>query len=171
LSHPTQILRVWYQLFFPGIERKLHSVTDVPQTWQSFFLDDGHLSLRIQIGSPVVVTLEKVPRRIEPAVFEPKPVFEKQPLNWEEDMEMHSKFLHRKEELKAGHQTYLRQHPEASALLADFFQFLLLRQPDDVVGFAAEYFASFSNSLPDTSPYSHSKTSISPTRSATNPEE
>ena len=143
-----------------GIERKLHSVTDVPQTWQSFFLDDGHLSMRIQVGSPVVIVLEKVPRRIEPEIFEPKPVFEKQPLIWEEDMEMNSKFLHRKEELKAGHQTYLRQHPEASALLADFFQFLLLRQPDDVVSFAAEYFASFSNILPDSSPYSHSKTSV-----------
>ena len=143
-----------------GIERKLHSVADVPQTWQSFFLDDGHLSMRIQIGSPVVITLEKVPRRIEPAVFEPKPVFEKQPLIWEEDMEMKSKFLDRKEELKAGHQTYLRHHPEASALLADFFQFLLLRQPDDVIAFAADYFASFSNIMPDSSPYSHSKTSF-----------
>ena len=145
-----------------GIERKLQSISDVPHTWQSYFMDDGHLTMRVQVGSPLVMLLEKVPRQIEPEVFEPKPVFEKQPLIWEEDMEMQSRFLMRKEELKAGHQTYLRDHPEVSALLADFFQFVLLRKPDDVVSFASEFFSSFSNTLPDVSPYSHSKTTLIP---------
>ena len=142
-----------------GIERKLQSIGDIPQTWQSYFLDDAHLTMRIQIGSPVIAMLEKVPRKIEPEVFEPKPVFSKQLLDWEEDMEMKSKFLGRKEELKASHQTYLREHPEVKALLADFFQFLLLRKPENVVSFASEFFSSFSNSLPDVSPYSHSNAS------------
>ena len=139
-----------------GIERKMRSLSGIPNTWQSYFLDDGHLTMRLQVGSPVMALVEKLPRQIEPAVFEPKPVFEKQPLDWENDMEMHSRFLHRKEELKASHQTYLRHHPEVSALLADFFQFLLLRKPDDVVGFAADFFGSFSNVLPDLPTYSHS---------------
>ncbi|KAM9560332.1 uncharacterized protein ACWYII_018268 [Salvelinus alpinus] len=39
-----------------------------------------------------------------------KPVFEKKDLVWEEDMQMHSKFLDRKEELKAEHVSYMRQH-------------------------------------------------------------
>lgn len=139
-----------------GIERRMQSSEGIPHTWQSFFLDDGHLTMRLQIGSPVLAVVEKLPRRIERAVFESKPVFEKQPLDWENDMEMKSRFIHRKEELKAGHETYLRQHPEASALLSDFFQFLLLRKPDDVVGFAADFFGSFSNVLPDLPAYSHS---------------
>ena len=48
------------------------------------------------------------------------------------------------EELKGDHATYMRHHPELKALLADFLQFLLLRKPEDVVAFAADYFASFS---------------------------
>ena len=35
----------------------------------------------------------------------------------------------------------MRNHPELKALLADFTQFLLLRKPDDVVEFAAEFFS------------------------------
>lgn len=42
---------------------------------------------------------------------------------------------------------YLQQKPEIRSLLADFLQFLLLRKPDDVVKFAAEYFSSFSTHL------------------------
>uniref|UniRef100_H2YEP7 Ciliogenesis-associated TTC17-interacting protein n=1 Tax=Ciona savignyi TaxID=51511 RepID=H2YEP7_CIOSA len=127
-----------------GIERRVASVGDIPYTWQSFFMPDGHLTMRVQIGSPAIVTLEKVPRLIERDIPEPKPVFDKKRLMWEEDMEMNSRFLQRKEELKAGHEQYLRGHPDATALIADFFQFLLLRRPDDVVGFAAEFFSSFS---------------------------
>ncbi|XP_078490566.1 ciliogenesis-associated TTC17-interacting protein-like [Ciona intestinalis] len=141
-----------------GIERRVASVHDVPYTWQSFFMPDGHLTLRIQVGSPAIVTLEKVPRLIQREIVEPKPVFEKKKLIWEEDMEMNSRFLQRKEELKAGHEKYLREHPDATALIADFFQFLLLRRPDDVVGFAADFFSSFSSSFPEAPAYQHSGT-------------
>ena len=56
-----------------GIVRKLQSIGDIPQTWQSYFLDHAHLTMRIQISSPVIATLEKVSRKIEPKVFDPKP--------------------------------------------------------------------------------------------------
>ena len=50
---------------------------------------------------------------------------------------------HHQEELRLSHNSYLRQHPEAQALISDFLLFLLLRQPVDVVTFAAEYFGPF----------------------------
>jgi len=152
------------QLRVCGVERNLMSVWDLPYTWQSFFMEDGHLTMRIQVGSPAVVVVQKVPFLIQRAEPEIRPTFGKQPLVWEEDMEMNSRFLHRKEELKAGHDSYLREHPEARALLADFFQFLLLRKPKDVVAFAADYFASFSSVFPDTSAYKHSDTKIRETK-------
>lgn len=137
-----------------------------------------------------------------PDEIEPPPVFEKKPLVWEEDLELHSKFLHRKvgcghrqprvpaaprerahllagpagnhaslgwpgdwgswwflpgrsgqvylpqEELRTSHSSYLRQHPDVRALLSDFLLFLLLRQPRDVVTFAAEFFGPFDPSRP-----------------------
>lgn len=49
------------------------------------------------------------------------------------------------EELKANHTTYVRHHPELKAIMADFLQFLLLRKPEDVFTFAADYFAPFSS--------------------------
>ncbi|KAL7991838.1 hypothetical protein Chor_016094, partial [Crotalus horridus] len=52
------------------------------------------------------------------------------------------------EELQASHATYVRRHPELNTLLADFLQLLLLRKPDDVVTFAAEFFAPFSAQQP-----------------------
>uniref|UniRef100_A0A3Q0RKC3 Ciliogenesis-associated TTC17-interacting protein n=1 Tax=Amphilophus citrinellus TaxID=61819 RepID=A0A3Q0RKC3_AMPCI len=69
--------------------------------------------------------------------------FKKIPLVWEEDMQMRSKFLDRKEELKADHSSYLRKHPEIRALVSDFLQLLLLRKPDDVFLFTRQYFTSF----------------------------
>ncbi|XP_056247674.1 ciliogenesis-associated TTC17-interacting protein [Seriola aureovittata] len=124
-----------------GMERIAHSVEDSPTTWQCYFLDDGHLASRVQVGSPVTMRLLQLPSQLEKG-------FEKMPLVWEEDMQMHSKFLDRKEELKADHDSYLRQHPEIRALISDFLQFLLLRKPDDVFQFAREYFLPFSARRP-----------------------
>jgi len=45
--------------------------------------------------------------------------------------------------LKAGHATWLREHPELQTLVADFLQFVLFRKPDNVVDVSANYFASF----------------------------
>lgn len=56
----------------------------------------------------------------------------------------------RQEELRLSHSSYLRLHPEAQALISDFLLFLLLRQPADVVTFAAEYFGPFAKRHPPT---------------------
>lgn len=144
------------QISVLGIERTVLSANELPCTWQSFFMDDGHLTMRVQIGSPHVVTVETVPQRIDRDDYEQKPIFVKKPLNWEEDAELKSIFLERKEALKADHFTYLREHPDAQALLADFMQFVLLRKPNDIIEFAGEFFSSFSASLPETSSYKHS---------------
>uniref|UniRef100_A0A3B4TKH9 Ciliogenesis-associated TTC17-interacting protein n=1 Tax=Seriola dumerili TaxID=41447 RepID=A0A3B4TKH9_SERDU len=125
-----------------GMERIAHSVEDSPTTWQCYFLDDGHLASRVQVGSPVTMRLLQLPSQLE------KVTLFKIPLVWEEDMQMHSKFLDRKEELKADHDSYLRQHPEIRALISDFLQFLLLRKPDDVFQFARKYFLPFSARRP-----------------------
>uniref|UniRef100_A0A8B9NNG2 Ciliogenesis-associated TTC17-interacting protein n=1 Tax=Accipiter nisus TaxID=211598 RepID=A0A8B9NNG2_9AVES len=76
-----------------------------------------------------------------PGGVKPLPPFPKQPLDWEEDIQLCSWFLDRKEELQASHATYIQQHPELRVLLADFLQALLLQQPCDPVSFAAQFFA------------------------------
>uniref|UniRef100_A0A3Q3Q681 Ciliogenesis-associated TTC17-interacting protein n=1 Tax=Monopterus albus TaxID=43700 RepID=A0A3Q3Q681_MONAL len=122
-----------------GVERTVHSVEDSPTIWQCYFLDDGHLANRVQVGSPVTMRLLQLPSHLE------KGSFEKIPLVWEEDMQMRSMLLDRKEELMADHASYLRQHPEIRALISDFLQFLLLRKPDNVFQFAREYFQPFAS--------------------------
>lgn len=58
-----------------------------------------------------------------------------------------------KEELKAEHASYLREHPEIRALISDFLQFLLLRKPENVLQFARDYFLPFSSrNLPEPGP-------------------
>ncbi|XP_034411053.1 ciliogenesis-associated TTC17-interacting protein isoform X1 [Cyclopterus lumpus] len=124
-----------------GVERIVHTVEDGPTTWQCYFLADGHMASRVQVGSPVTMRLLQLQSQL-------KEGFEKIPLVWEEDMEMRSKFLDRKEKLKADHASYLRQHPEIRALISDFLQFLLLRKPNDVFQFAREYFLPFASRRP-----------------------
>ncbi|XP_038045243.1 ciliogenesis-associated TTC17-interacting protein-like isoform X3 [Patiria miniata] len=132
------------EVIVTGIERTVQSSTDLPTTWQTYFLQDGHLGSRVQVGSPVTMRLLQLPAiNLEDEKRQQHDVSRK-PLNWEEDMQLYSKFLDKKEELKGDHATYMRHHPELKALLADFLQFLLLRKPEDVVAFAADYFASFS---------------------------
>lgn len=124
-----------------GVERIVHSVEDGPTTWQCYFLADGHMASRVQVGSPVTMRLLQLQSQ-------PKGGFEKIPLVLEEDMQMRSNFLARKEELKADHASYLRQHPEIRVLMSDFLQFLLLRKPEDVFQFAREYFLPFASRRP-----------------------
>ncbi|KAK2822013.1 hypothetical protein Q5P01_022078 [Channa striata] len=126
-----------------GVERIVQSVEGEPITWQCYFLDDGHLASRVQVGSPITMSCLLLPSQQEKGL-------EKIPLVWQEDMEMRSKFLDRKEELKADHASYLRQHPEIRALISDFLQFLLLRKPQDVFQFAREYFLPFASRQPST---------------------
>ncbi|XP_074857780.1 ciliogenesis-associated TTC17-interacting protein [Carettochelys insculpta] len=131
-----------------GIERAVRPDEGIPVTWQFYFLSDGHLARRVQVGSPAIMLLLQMPVLIDLDEAEPRPVFEKKPLDWEEDALLYSQFLDRKEELQAGHASYARRHPELSALLGDFLQHLLLRKPDDVVSFAAEFFAPFAAQCP-----------------------
>ncbi|KAG8125254.1 hypothetical protein E2320_020514 [Naja naja] len=101
------------------------------------FPPSRHLSCRVQVGSPATMVILQMPILIDIDEPDPRPVFEKVLLDWEED-----------EELQASHATYVRRHPELNTLLADFLQLLLLRKPDDVVTFAAEFFAPFSAQQP-----------------------
>uniref|UniRef100_A0A8C2C4B3 Ciliogenesis-associated TTC17-interacting protein n=1 Tax=Cyprinus carpio TaxID=7962 RepID=A0A8C2C4B3_CYPCA len=120
-----------------GIERTVSSSKDSSGTWHCYFLADGHLASRVQLGSTVIMKLQHLPFLLNGVEKDQTPVFEKKPLIWEEDMELYSKFLDRKEELKADYSSYIRQHPEIKALLGDFLQFLLLRKPQDVFSFAS----------------------------------
>ncbi|XP_077580299.1 ciliogenesis-associated TTC17-interacting protein isoform X2 [Stigmatopora nigra] len=121
-----------------GMERIVHCVDEDPTTWQCYFLPDGHLASRLQVGSPYTMRLFQLPSQKEEA-------YEKIPLVWEEDIQMRSKFLDRKEDLKADHASYLKANPEIRALISDFLQFLLLKKPDDVFEFAREYFLPFTS--------------------------
>ncbi|XP_073491093.1 ciliogenesis-associated TTC17-interacting protein [Aquarana catesbeiana] len=155
-SRPQDIGKDTVEVY--GIERTIYS-EDIPNTWQYYFLSDGHLASRVQIGSPVFVKLMEMPILSEPEEQDPKPVFEKQPLNWQDDVQLHSEFLDRKEELILDHETYLRRHPDMKILLSDFMQFLLLRKPDDVFTFAAEFFGPFSSTAERSDAFRSSKVS------------
>lgn len=151
-----------------GLQRTIHSIQESPTTWESYFLSTGHLASRTQLGSQVTMTLLRLPeehQNEESEVSEETPVVK--PLRWEEDMQLFSRFLDRKAELADDHATYMRRHPELRALLADFLQFLLLRKPDDVTGFASEFFGAFSTAAP--SAPSFARSSPSPARPSSSP--
>ncbi|XP_012723820.2 ciliogenesis-associated TTC17-interacting protein [Fundulus heteroclitus] len=122
-----------------GVQRTVGSVVASPSTWQCYFLDDGHLASRKQEGSPVTMKLLQQPSKIDKGP-------EKVPLVLEEDMELHSQYLERKDKLKAEHISYLREHPEIRALLSEFMQDLLIMKPDNIFQFARDYFIPFSSS-------------------------
>lgn len=129
-----------------GVERTTLTSQDLPMTWTNYYANDGHLIRRIQVGSSVTMVAISIQEVVENASGEEtdrKPVFLKKPLNIDEDMEMKSKLLDRKEELIADHKSYMRENPEIQALLGDYLQFLLLRKPDDVLVASAGYFESF----------------------------
>ncbi|KAM9235824.1 ciliogenesis-associated TTC17-interacting protein [Leptosomus discolor] len=123
------------------IERSVHASTGVSTVWHSSFLPSGRLARLVQVGCPVLVLLQDESILSDTGEVKPQPPFPKQPLDWEEDIQLCSWFLDRKEELQVSHAAYLRQHPELQALLADFLQALLLRQPRDPISFAAQFFA------------------------------
>lgn len=64
-------------------------------------------------------------------------------LPWQEDLQMFSQYLDRKEQLEIDHKEYMAAHPELKAILADFLQSLLIHKPDDVYQFAHDAFAPF----------------------------
>ncbi|XP_078791593.1 ciliogenesis-associated TTC17-interacting protein isoform X2 [Oryzias latipes] len=115
-----------------GIQRMVHCGKGRPDTWENYFLTNGHLVSRHQVGSPVTMRLLQQPPRTEGP--------EKVSLT---QVERTVDFLERQKELKEEYALYLRQHPEIRALISDFMQFLLLRKPENVYKFAKEYFSPF----------------------------
>ncbi|XP_039925957.1 ciliogenesis-associated TTC17-interacting protein [Hirundo rustica] len=123
------------------IERAVHTSTGASTVWHSSFLPSGRLAQRMQIGSPVLMLLRDESILSKSGRFEPQLPFPKEPLDWEEDIQLYSCFLDRKDELQLSHAAYLQQHPEVRSLLSDFLQALLFQQPHDPISFAAEFFA------------------------------
>ncbi|KAM7105196.1 ciliogenesis-associated TTC17-interacting protein isoform 2-T2 [Molossus nigricans] len=161
-SQTIQVDRLQAEVFI--VEQTIHSEEGIPMSCQFYLLCDGHLAKRVQVGSPGCCMITKMPILREEDEIEPPPVFEKKPLPWEEDMELYSRFLERKEQLRLSHSRYLQQHPDAEALISDFMLFLLLRQPADVVTFAAEFFGPFAARRPPI-PALRSSRPLSPFRS------
>ncbi|XP_063256838.1 ciliogenesis-associated TTC17-interacting protein isoform X4 [Prinia subflava] len=136
------------------IKRAVHTSTGASTVWHGSFLPNGHLAQLMQVGSPVLMLQQDESILSKSGRFESKLPFPKEPLDWEEDMQLYSCFLDRKDELQLSHAAYLQQHPEVRALLSDFLQALLLQQPHDPISFAAEFFA---HQRPFGTPYASSE--------------
>uniref|UniRef100_A0A8C4KRS1 Ciliogenesis-associated TTC17-interacting protein n=2 Tax=Dromaius novaehollandiae TaxID=8790 RepID=A0A8C4KRS1_DRONO len=146
------------------MERAVRPSAGIPAAWHLSCLRDGRLARWVQVGCPVVLLLQRMPVLTETDEDEPQPVFPKQPLAWEADAQLYSCFLDRKEELQASHAAFVRRHPELGALLADFLQALLLRQPPDPVAFAAAFFAPFAHRWPPGTRFAAAAAAPSPAR-------
>jgi hypothetical protein len=99
---------------------------------------------RFQIGYPAVMKVESKPGPIEIDEYLKRPEIEKKQLDWEKDMQLRSRHLDRKEELKNEYDQYMYDNPELRALVADFTQSVISFKPDDTVAFAARFFAPYS---------------------------
>ncbi|GAA52988.1 hypothetical protein CLF_109280 [Clonorchis sinensis] len=128
-----------------GIERTVHSTVGLPLSWQTYFMADGHLILRLQVGSPIVIKIQEVPERFVQDQFLEQPEIPRPEFNWRDDMELYSRFLSQKDAIKADYLLYLRNHPVVKEMLSDFLQALLMRKPDNTIEFAVEFFKSFSS--------------------------
>jgi len=140
-----------------GIERNAKSLFR-PVSERTRFLTDGHMVSQEAAGVQYNIKLLKPPKDAESMrQVEDETAPASKDLNWREDMMLHSYYIDRKEELRNDHETYLRHRPELQAMLKDFLQFLLLRKPDDVCAFAANYFGLLSTQ--ETVPSSSEKAS------------
>uniref|UniRef100_A0A3B3THQ7 Ciliogenesis-associated TTC17-interacting protein n=1 Tax=Poecilia latipinna TaxID=48699 RepID=A0A3B3THQ7_9TELE len=118
-----------------GLERMVGSADADHSTWHCYFLDNGYLASRKQVGSPVTMKfIQELSKKGRMKI----------PLVWQEDMQLYSLYLDKKDFLKAEHNSYLREHPELRALLSDFIQDLLIVKPDNIFQFAREYFPPYS---------------------------
>lgn len=54
----------------------------------------------------------------------------------------------------------MKEHPELKAILGDFLQFLLLRKPDDVAAFAADFFSTYSARAPPNGGFASSGSTV-----------
>eukprot|EP00127_Corallochytrium_limacisporum_P006124 Clim_evm73s218 gene=Clim_evmTU73s218 len=64
---------------------------------------------------------------------------------WVEDLELLSRFVDKRTALKLDHLGYLQGHPEVNQMLADFTELVLLKRPQNVIMFAADYFSRLSS--------------------------
>ncbi|TPP57648.1 hypothetical protein FGIG_03013 [Fasciola gigantica] len=127
-----------------GIERVLHSKQNIPISWQSYFLSDGHLVLRVQVGAQITVKAKTIPQLFSHEEYMEESVPSKPAFDWKNDMQLYSKYLSRKDELKADYLLYLRNNPVVKDMLSDFIQALLMQKPDNTIEFAMEFFKSYS---------------------------
>lgn len=142
----TRVIQVEDEEFpVQSIERTLESVSDIPTTWQIYFAKDGHMINRIQVGYPAIMKSVIKPKPIEIDEYMPKIVIPKKELLLDNDMEMKSKYLDRKEDYKRDYDQYLRDHPELKAIVADYMQSILSFKPDNVLEFTTKYFAPYSS--------------------------
>ena len=137
------------QIKVRGIERTVDSIADIPTTWQVYFSQDGHMINRVQIGYPAVMKVAVKPGPIEIEEFLKKPVIEKKELDWEKDLQLNSKYLDKKEELKNDYDQYMHDHPDLKALVADYTQSILSFKPSDTISFSAKFFAPYSANTRD----------------------
>ncbi|TGZ69129.1 hypothetical protein CRM22_003901 [Opisthorchis felineus] len=128
-----------------GYERTVHSTVGLPWSWQAYFMADGHLILRLQVGSPIVIKVQEVPERFVQDQFLEQPEIPRPEFNWRDDMELYSRFLSQKDAIKADYLLYLRNHPVVKEMLSDFLQALLMHKPDNTIEFAVEFFKGFSS--------------------------
>uniref|UniRef100_A0A3P9MZ36 Ciliogenesis-associated TTC17-interacting protein n=2 Tax=Poecilia reticulata TaxID=8081 RepID=A0A3P9MZ36_POERE len=120
-----------------GLERMVGSADVDHSRWHCYFHDNGYMASRRQAGSPVTMKfIQEVSKNGRGCM--------KIPLVWQEDMQLYSLYLDKKDFLKAEHNSYLREHPELRALLSDFIQDLLIVKPDNIFQFAREYFPPYS---------------------------
>ncbi|XP_067993871.1 ciliogenesis-associated TTC17-interacting protein [Melanerpes formicivorus] len=130
------------------VEQTLHAGTGISTIWHSSFLPNGHLARLVQVGCPVEMLLQDESVLTKKGRIKPQPHFAKQPLDWEEDIQLYSWFQDRKEELQASYSTYVQQHPELKAQMADFLLALLFRQLHDSVSFTTQFFTPFDHQQP-----------------------
>ncbi|XP_063677371.1 ciliogenesis-associated TTC17-interacting protein-like [Bolinopsis microptera] len=128
-----------------GIERCVDNKDENPTTWKIYFLSDGHMYTRAQVGSPVYMKIKDIPENF----------MKDEDADWM-ILRCLSHFLDRKEELKEDHVNYMKRHPELKAILGDFLQFLLMRKPSDVIEFAADFFSSYSATAEMKPSFAHS---------------
>lgn len=142
----TRIIMIENEEFaVQGIERTVESVSDIPTTWQIYFMQDGHMINRVQVGYPAVMKSIIKPKQIEIDEYMPKMVIEKKELVIDTDMQLKSKYLDRKDDYKNEYDQYLHDHPELRAMVADYMQSILCFKPDNVLEFTTKYFAPYSS--------------------------
>ncbi|CAF2393131.1 unnamed protein product [Rotaria sp. Silwood2] len=136
-----------------GIQRQIFETKPnaLPVAWQSYFSTDGHLISRYQVGSPIKMKTRTLPTAEEFDEYLPKPEIPKKQIKWEDDLELRSRFIDRREELIDDYKSYIYHHPDINALLSDFLQSVLVMKPENIIEYATEFFAPFNNQTADRS--------------------